>query len=117
MQMSKVIMDTLTTKQRAHLRSLAHTLKPLLHVGKEGATDSVLRTIETAFNTRELIKIKVLDSAPDDARETGELIVARTPGVHLVQVIGRTLVLYRPHPEKRVIKLPRVTTVDPPHDP
>ncbi|HEV2763495.1 MAG TPA: ribosome assembly RNA-binding protein YhbY [Pyrinomonadaceae bacterium] len=103
-------MSTLTTKQRAHLRSLAHHLKPLLHVGKDGVTETAVRTVGEAFNTRELIKVKVLDSAPEGAKESGEALAARLEGVHLVQVIGRTLVLYRPHPDKPEIKLPRPKT-------
>lgn len=101
------LMNALTTKQRAHLRSLAHRLKPILHVGKEGATATAARAIEDAFNGRELLKVKVLEGAPESAKESGEALVARIVGAHLVQVIGRTLVLYRPHPEKPEIKLPR----------
>jgi RNA-binding protein len=99
-------MATLTTKQRAHLKALAHPLKPILHLGKEGVTDAAARTVEEAFNTRELLKIKILDTAPESARDTGAALAARVPGGHLVQVIGRTVVLYRPHPEKPTIKLP-----------
>lgn len=100
-------MDTLTPKQRSHLRSLAHHLKPILHVGKEGASPSSLRTIEDAFNTRELLKLKVLDTAPGSAKETAAEIASSIERVHLVQVIGRTVVLYREHPEKPEIRLPR----------
>ena len=99
-------MLVLTTKQRAHLRSLAHKLKPLLHIGREGVTETASRTIKEAFNTRELLKIKVLEASPASARESGEILAARLEDVHLVQVIGRTVVLYRPHTEKPQIKLP-----------
>lgn len=99
-------MATLNAKQRAHLRSLAHPLKPILHIGKEGVTEAAVTTIETAFNTRELLKLKVLEAAPEEARETGEMLAQRIEGAHLVQVIGRTVVLYRRHPEKPVIELP-----------
>jgi RNA-binding protein len=99
-------MTALTTKQRAHLRSLAHHLKPVLHVGKEGATASLARTVEEAFNTRELLKLKVLDTAPESARDTAAALVEQIDGAHLVQVIGRTVVVYRRHPDKPAIKLP-----------
>lgn len=97
---------TLTTKQRAHLRSLAHRLRPLMHVGKEGITEQSVRSLAEAFNSRELIKIKVLEAAPLDAGEAGELLARGVEGARLVQVIGRTLVLYRRHPTKPEIKLP-----------
>jgi RNA-binding protein len=100
-------MASLNAKQRAHLKALAHPLKPILHIGKEGVTDAVIATVEKAFNTREIMKLKVLESAPEEARETGETIAGRVEGAHLVQVIGRTVVLYRPHPERPEIKLPQ----------
>ena len=100
-------MPKLTSRQRAHLKSLAHSLKPVLHVGKEGVTPAIVHTIEEAFHTRELIKVKVLESAPGEARAVGDALVAVLPETELVQVIGRTLVLYRRHPEKPEIVLPR----------
>lgn len=89
------------------LKSLAHHLKPILHVGKDGMSEATLARIEAAFNTRELLKIKVQESAPVAADESGAMISARLAGVHLVQVIGRTIVLYRRHPQKPIIELPQ----------
>lgn len=99
-------MRELTTKQRAFLRSLAHELKPSLHVGKEGVTDKAAEAVRGLFASRELLKIKVLATAPEPAHESGEDL-ARRVGAHLVQVIGRTAVLYREHPERALIRLPR----------
>lgn len=99
-------MTELTSKQRAHLRALAHHLKPIVHIGADGLTDATLTSILEAFNTRELMKVKVLESAPEKARDTGDAIVARLEGVHLAQTIGRTVVLYRRHPDKPEIRLP-----------
>lgn len=100
-------MAELTTKQRQYLKGLAHHLKPIFFIGKEGITGTGVRAIEAAFNTRELLKIKVQASAPDDAREGGRELAERVAGAHLVQVIGRTIVLYRPHPQDPQIKLPK----------
>lgn len=99
-------MTRLTARQRQYLKGLAHALKPILHIGKEGLTQAVLRTIERAFDSRELLKVKVLDAAPDGASELAEQIAGALAGVEFVQVIGKTIVLYRRHPEKPAIKLP-----------
>jgi len=96
----------LTSKQRAHLRSLAHHLKPVAHVGHDGVTDAVLHSIDEALNTRELLKVKVQEGAPEGARDTADAIVAGLEGAHVAQTIGRTIVLYRKHPEHPEIKLP-----------
>lgn len=99
--------ESLTPKQRAHLRSLAHHLKPILQIGKEGVTDAAVQAIADAFNTRELLKVKVQEAAPVDVREAGAVLSQRVEGAHLVQTIGRTAVLYRTHPAKPEIRLPR----------
>lgn len=66
----------------------------------------VRQSIQSAFNSRELLKVKVLDAAPETAEASGEKLAASLAGIEVVQVIGKTVVLYRPHPEKPGIKLP-----------
>ena len=100
-------MTSLTSKQRAHLRSLAQRVKAMLHVGKEGVTETLVRTTTEAFSNRELLKVRVLESAPADAHETARQLVEHVEGAHLVQVIGRTIALYRRHPDNPEIVLPR----------
>jgi RNA-binding protein len=100
-------MHSLTPKQRSHLRSLAHPLKPIVQIGKDGITDTLIGTLENAFNTRELLKVKVLEAAPEGADEAGQTLAERIKSVQLVQVIGRTVVLFRPHPDKPKIDLSR----------
>ncbi len=99
-------MSTLNPKQRQYLKGLAHSLKPIFQIGKEGVTDGLLRSIENSFNSRELLKVKVFDAAPESADESAEMISGRLEGVEIAQVIGKTIVLYRAHPEKPEIKLP-----------
>ncbi len=98
--------ETLTKKQRARLRSLAHHLRPVLHVGKEGVTETAARAVEDAFNTRELLKVKILEAAPMKAREGAQMLAERIEGAVAVQAIGRVGVLYRRHPDKPEVKLP-----------
>ena len=99
-------MTSLTAKQRAHLRKLAHHLEPVVLVGSDGVTDALLGSVAEAFNTRELLKVKLQQSAPTDVRAAAALIAAGVDGVHPVQTIGRTAVLYRRHPERPEITLP-----------
>jgi RNA-binding protein len=89
----------LSSKERAALRSQAHKLDPVQHVGASGVTPAVLQSITEAFNTRELIKIRVLDAAPESAYESADRIANQLDNVHVIQTIGRTVVLYRPFPE------------------
>ncbi len=104
-QTGRSVIDSLTPGQRASLKSLAHPLKPIFQVGKDGVTERAVVAVREAFNTREILKVKVLDSAPTDAQATGETLVSSIEDAHLVQVIGRTVVLYRPDPEDPQIHL------------
>ncbi|OLQ92754.1 RNA-binding protein [Vibrio ponticus] len=95
----------LSTKQKQHLKGLAHSLKPVVLLGANGLTEAVLAEIEIALDHHELIKIKI---ASED-RETKVLIVdaiVRETGAEKVQVIGKTLILFR-QTEERKIELPR----------
>ncbi len=96
----------LTSKQRAYLRGLANTIPATQQIGKEGVTESVAQQLEMELKARELVKIKVLETAMLTAREASELLCEAT-GAQPVQCIGAKLVLYKPNPEKPGIVLPR----------
>ena len=94
----------MTGKQRRALRALAHSLKPLLQLGKHGLSDQFLEQLNTALLRHELIKLKVLENAPNTPRESAKILEEQA--LEIIQVIGRTIVLYRPHPEDPQIILP-----------
>ncbi|MBE6757698.1 MAG: ribosome assembly RNA-binding protein YhbY [Ruminococcaceae bacterium] len=96
----------LTSKQRAYLRGLANTLDPILHAGKGGISDAMNKQADDALTARELIKGRVLETAPATTRAIAEEIAAAV-GAEMVGVIGRTFVLYRRNPKDPVIDLPR----------
>ena len=96
----------MTSKQRAYLRGLANTMEPILHAGKGGISDAMIKQADDALEARELIKGKVLETAPATAREVAEEIAAKV-NAEVVQVIGRTFVLFRPKEKDSQIKLPR----------
>jgi len=95
----------MTGKQKKYLRALAHPLKPLLNLGKKGLSPENKREIETLLLDHELIKLKVLDSCPFSKKECAN-VVGRIKGLEVVQIIGKTLVLFSPHPDDPEIKLP-----------
>lgn len=96
----------MTSKERAELRGQANTLEPLFQVGKSGVSDAVIAQTLEAFNTRELIKLKVLlETAPETPREIAEKIAAGT-GSEVVQVIGGSMIFYKENPELREGKKP-----------
>ena len=96
----------LNSKQRAFLRSKANSEEPILHLGKGGLSEPLLRQAEDALAARELIKGKVLETAPFSSREAAEQ-VAQEVCAEVVQVIGRTFVLYRRNQKEPKIQLPK----------
>ena len=95
----------MTGRQKRYLRALAHPLKPLVNLGKNGLSPENKREIEILLLDHELIKLKVLDSCPLSKKECAN-VVGKIKGLEVVQVIGKTLVLFSPHPDEPEIKLP-----------
>jgi RNA-binding protein len=98
-------MPALTPRQRAHLKALAHHLKPVVLIGKDGLSDAVVHQIDTALADHELIKVKLGEGAPLDRKEALAALPGAT-GAEVVQNLGRNFVLYRADPEKPRITLP-----------
>ena len=95
----------LTGKQKRFLRAEAHHLNPIFQVGKAGVNDHLIRHIQEALEARELIKVSVLNSCALDQREVAQQLSERA-GAELVQVIGKTIVLYKESKEHKTIELP-----------
>lgn len=88
---------TLSGKEKAALRGEAHHLAAVVHVGKEGITPTLLQSLDDALRTRELVKIQLGRPVEEPARDlAGQL--AGEVGAEVVQVIGKTVTLYRHNP-------------------
>lgn len=96
----------LTGKQKRFLRSEAHHLDPIFQVGKGGVSGTMLRQIEEALEARELLKVSILQNNEDDKHDVANQLAEGT-SAELVQLIGHTVVLYKPSVNNRRIELPR----------
>ena len=94
----------MTSKQRAYLRSLANTMDPIVHVGKDGVNENMVKQVSDALEARELIKGTVLQNSPMTAREAIDAL-CEGAGAEPVQCIGRKIVLYRRAKENPKIEL------------
>jgi len=102
---------SLTGKQRRHLRALGHELAPVAQVGKGGLSTAVIAAVDRALADHELVKIKLLESLDVDRDEAAAQLAAGTQA-EIAQVLGRTVLLYRPDPDEPRIKLPKAARVD-----
>jgi len=88
----------LTRRQQTKLRALGQSLKPSLHIGREGYTPATQSALEELLAHHELVKARVLPNAALPAREVAGLM-AEAAGAALVGVVGHTFVLYRANPK------------------
>ena len=95
----------LNSKQTSHLRALGHNLNPVVMIGNNGLSEQVLREIDVSLKAHELIKIKVLDTADVERHDAATELAGKT-GSEVAQVLGNTILLYRPDPEEPRIALP-----------
>ena len=98
----------ITSKQRAFLRKQANGLEPIFQIGKAGITDEVISQLALALETRELIKVHILETALLDTKEALQE-VAQKLKAEPVQAIGSKFIIYkRANKEKnRKIELPK----------
>lgn len=95
----------LTGKQRSYLKSLAHNIDPIFQIGKNGLSDNFIKQVEEALETRELIKIKILQNSILDPTEVANEIAEKLDAEY-VQSIGSKFVLYKESKDNKKIQLP-----------
>ena len=82
---------------RRVLRGHGHALSPVVQVGKSGVTHAVVKQVNQALEDHELIKVKIGSECPVDRHQVADRLDDE-PGVDLVQMVGRVLLLYKRHP-------------------
>ncbi len=88
----------LNNKQIKFLRGLAHTLSALILIGKEGITDDLVKALKTELDRHELVKVKIEPNSSEKKDKAAETLPTATQST-LVQLIGKTLILYKPNPK------------------
>jgi RNA-binding protein len=96
----------LTGKQKRYLRAEAHHLDPIFQVGKGGLNDHMIKSIGEALEVRELLKVSILTNNTDDKHEVARELADGT-GAELVQLIGKTVILYKQSTDNKKIELPK----------
>ena len=86
--------DTITSKQRSKLKSIASMMQPIGQIGKGGITDNLLKMLSDALEARELIKITILPNTDEDAFNLAENVADLLDAIP-VAVIGRKAIFYR----------------------
>ena len=96
----------LTGKQKSYLKGLAHTMQPIIQVGKNGVNDALIKTVNDALEARELIKVSILQNCFEEPKAIAAEI-AEVINAEVIQVIGKTIVFYKESSKKKQIVLPK----------
>ena len=94
----------ITSKQRAALRSQSNGMETIFQIGKGGISDMLVQQVEDALKAREMIKLRVLESAPVFAREAAQELAEKC-GAEIVQVIGSRFILFKRNLEKTIYEM------------
>jgi len=101
-----MIKNTLTGKQKRFLRSMGMTMDPVVMIGKEGVSPTVVQSAAEAIKKRELVKVRVLQNCMDDPGSAITMLAERTNS-DLVQIIGHNGLLFKRNFDSPKIELPK----------
>ena len=101
-------MEKLKGFQKKYLKGLAHSKKPLVFVGQKGVTPTLIKAVDEALGTHELIKVKFIEFKEKDQKDEVSGLIEKKTGSELVGIIGHMAIFYRRQkdPEKRKITIP-----------
>ena len=100
-----MIRNTLNSKQKSFLRSMGVALEPVVNIGQEGVTPTVVESAKEVIKKRELIKVRVQKNAPGEPKDVLNMLTERVDA-DFVQVIGRNGLLFKRNFDKPRVELP-----------
>ena len=94
--------------QRKYLKGVAHKLKPVVFIGQKGLTNEVLRALEDALDTHELIKLRFIEFKEKEQKRKICSNVEMKIECELISLVGHTAIMYRQNrdEDKRKIHIP-----------
>ncbi|WP_022819993.1 ribosome assembly RNA-binding protein YhbY [Fusobacterium russii] len=94
----------MNSKKRAFLKKKAHDLEPIVRIGKEGLNENLIKSVLEAIDSRELIKVKILQNCEEDKNLIYSKLMDNKE-FELVGMIGRTIIIFKENKEKPIISL------------
>lgn len=94
----------LTSKRRAYLRKKAHDLDSIVRIGKDGVTKNLIQSILEAIESRELLKVKILQNCELEKEEILDEL-SKCDEFQIVGIVGRVIILFKENKEKPVVSL------------
>jgi RNA-binding protein len=102
--MTSAAVPALTGKQIRYLRGLGHALRPTVMLGRQELSGAVIEALDAVLTAHELVKVKLQEGCLLDRHDAAAQLAAAT-GAAVAQVLGKTILLYRPS-DKQLLTLP-----------
>ena len=101
-----------TTFEKNRLRRLqsrSRKMDPTIWIGKDGASEALMKQVVNQLKVRELVKVKIQKSALSEigTADLAEKVVTST-GSTLVEVMGHTFTVYKRKEVQKVAKTDQV---------
>ena len=96
-------MKDLTSAQKKFLKGLAHSLDPIVLIGKKGLTTELSDAVAHALDDHELIKVK-FNEFKEDKKQLSKQLEQETEST-LVGLVGNTVILYKEQKNKKKRKI------------
>lgn len=91
----------LDSETKKKLRAIGNSLPSMMQIGKSSLSENMIRTLNDDLEAHELIKISILKTADISAREAA-IELASLTGSEIIQIVGRTILLYRRSKENKL---------------
>jgi len=94
--------------QKKYLRGLAHSFKPVVHIGQKGLSENLSAALEEALDGHELIKVKFIDCKEKEQKKELLKKIEAESRCEVVGMTGHIAILFRQNrePERRLIAVP-----------
>ena len=94
----------MNSKKRAFLKKKAHNLEAIVRIGKDGLKSNIITSILEAINSRELIKVKILQNCEEEKTVIYSKLMDNKE-FEVVGMIGRTIIIFKENKEHPTISL------------
>ncbi|OGQ95284.1 MAG: hypothetical protein A2521_03910 [Deltaproteobacteria bacterium RIFOXYD12_FULL_57_12] len=90
----------LSGRQVRFLRGLGHHLEVKVSIGRDGITRNLVAATQAILLSDELVKVKVGSGCELERAAAADLLAGKTAAA-LVQVLGKTFLLFRENPDRK----------------
>jgi RNA-binding protein len=95
---------SLSSKQKKFLKGIAHHMRPLVQVGKNGCTESLVKELNAVISSHELVKVKILSDDQQDFKSLA-IELEKATDAEMIHKVGHTALFFRQKKEESAFDL------------